>query len=85
LAKALGAGTTVLMRGHGSTVVGRTLRQAVFRAVYAEVNARLQAAAMALGKVNYLTAEEAAAAAAMNDANLDRAWNLWKTKAFEAH
>lgn len=85
LAKVLGSGTTVLMRGHGATVVGRTLRQAVYRAVYAEVNARLQAAAMALGKVNYLTPEEAAAAAALNDANLNRAWDLWTMKALEAH
>jgi HCOMODA/2-hydroxy-3-carboxy-muconic semialdehyde decarboxylase len=84
LAKVLGAGSAVLMRGHGSTAVGKTLRHAVFRAIYTEVNARLQAEAMRLGKVNYLTADEAAAAAAMNDANLNRTWDLWKTKALEA-
>ncbi|MDB5409755.1 MAG: class aldolase/adducin-like protein [Rhodospirillales bacterium] len=85
LAKVLGAGGAVLMRGHGSTVVGQTLRQTVYRAVYAEVNARLQAEALRLGKVNYLTAEEAAAASAMNDSTLNRAWDLWKTKALAAH
>src|SRR6266496_2510699 len=38
LAKTLGQRSTVLMRGHGSTVVGTTLEQAVYRAIYAEVN-----------------------------------------------
>jgi ribulose-5-phosphate 4-epimerase/fuculose-1-phosphate aldolase len=33
----------VLMRGHGSTVVGGSIKQAVYRAVYAELNARYQA------------------------------------------
>ena len=32
----------VLMRGHGSTVVGGSIKQAVYRAVYAEFNARYQ-------------------------------------------
>lgn len=84
VAKVLGAGSAVLMRGHGSTAVGKTLRHAVFRAVYTEVNARLQAEAMRLGKVNYLTDDEAAAAAAMNDANLNRTWDLWKAQALAA-
>ena len=49
----------VLMRGHGVTVVGNTLRQAVFRAVYTEVGARLQAEASRLGPVTFLTPGEA--------------------------
>src|SRR6202041_424810 len=55
LAQSLGQSAAVLMRGHGSTVVGGTLRQAVFRAVYTEVGARLQSEAMRLGPVTYLT------------------------------
>ncbi len=39
-AKSLGQHTSVLMRGHGSTVVGASLRLAVYTAVYLEVNAR---------------------------------------------
>jgi ribulose-5-phosphate 4-epimerase/fuculose-1-phosphate aldolase len=85
LAKVLGPGSAVLMRGHGSTAVGKTLRHAVFRAIYTEVNAKLQAEAMRLGKVNYLTDDEAAAAAAMNDANLNRTWDLWKAQALAAN
>jgi HCOMODA/2-hydroxy-3-carboxy-muconic semialdehyde decarboxylase len=81
LADRLGPAAVVLMRGHGSTVVGRTIRQAVFRAVYTEVNAKLQAEALKLGKPIFLTAEEAAAAAATNDGQVDRAWNLWREAA----
>ena len=78
LARSLGNRSLVVMRGHGSTVVGSSLRQVVFRAVYAEVNARLQTTAMQLGSVNYLTSHEAAAAAASNDGQTGRAWEMWK-------
>jgi ribulose-5-phosphate 4-epimerase/fuculose-1-phosphate aldolase len=77
LAAALGSRSTVLMRGHGSTVVGASLEQAVYRAVYAEVNARLQTQARQLGEVTYLNANEAAKAAAINDTQLPRVWELW--------
>jgi ribulose-5-phosphate 4-epimerase/fuculose-1-phosphate aldolase len=77
LAMALGARSVVLMRGHGSTVVGSSLEQAVYRAIYAEVNARLQLQATQLGEVTYLTAQEASKAARMNDSQLPRAWELW--------
>ncbi|MGA7803952.1 class II aldolase/adducin family protein [Bradyrhizobium sp.] len=77
LAQSLGQGAAVLMRGHGSTVVGNSLRQAVFRAVYTEVGARLQSEAMKLGPVTYLTDDEAASAAATNDTQIDRTWHLW--------
>jgi HCOMODA/2-hydroxy-3-carboxy-muconic semialdehyde decarboxylase len=77
LARTLGERSTVLMRGHGSTIVGSSLEQAVYRAIYAEVNARLQLQAIALGEVTYLNANEAAKAAAANDTQLARAWDLW--------
>jgi HCOMODA/2-hydroxy-3-carboxy-muconic semialdehyde decarboxylase len=77
LARALGVRSTVLMRGHGSTVVGSSLEQAVYRAIYAEVNAKMQLQAMALGEVTYLNANEAAKAAASNDTQLARVWDLW--------
>ncbi len=81
LAHSLGAHPVVLMRGHGATIVGASLQQAVFRAVYTQVNARLQQEALVLGGVNYLTAAEAAKAAAVNDSQVGRAWELWKLKA----
>jgi ribulose-5-phosphate 4-epimerase/fuculose-1-phosphate aldolase len=83
LAKVLGANTVALMRGHGSVTVGTSLPQVVFRAYYAEMNAKLQAEAIKLGAVNYLTPEEAAAAAKTNDALVMRPWELWKRKAMK--
>jgi ribulose-5-phosphate 4-epimerase/fuculose-1-phosphate aldolase len=77
LAAALGPRSTVLMRGHGSTVVGSSLEQAVYRAIYAEVNAKLQIQSMTLGEVTYLNGSEAAKAAATNDTQLSRVWDLW--------
>ena len=81
LARTLGSGAVALMRGHGSTVAGPTLRLAVFRAVYTEVNARVQLQAMQLGAVNYLTEAECAAAAAGVGSQVNRAWNYWKAQA----
>ena len=78
LAAVLGSRSAVLMRGHGSTVVGASLEQAVYRAVYAEVNAKLQIQAMSLGEVTYLNEREAAKAAAINDTQLARVWELWQ-------
>jgi ribulose-5-phosphate 4-epimerase/fuculose-1-phosphate aldolase len=81
LAAVLGDKSVVLMRGHGDVTVGPSVKVAVFRAYYTDVDARLQTQALALGgDVNYLTAEEGAKADAINLAVLDRAWNLWKLR-----
>jgi ribulose-5-phosphate 4-epimerase/fuculose-1-phosphate aldolase len=77
LAQTLGEGVAVLMRGHGSTVVGSSLRQAVFRAVYTEVGARLQTEAMRLGPVTFLSEEETAATTRTIGTQIDRSWFLW--------
>jgi HCOMODA/2-hydroxy-3-carboxy-muconic semialdehyde decarboxylase len=63
--------------------VGPSLQLAVYRAVYTEVNARLQAEAMRLGAVTFLTPAEAAAAAETNAGPnvLTRIWDLWKAEA----
>ncbi|MEO5700349.1 MAG: class II aldolase/adducin family protein [Casimicrobiaceae bacterium] len=82
MVKSLGDAPVVLMRGHGSTAVGPSLHLAVYRAVYTEVNARLQADAMRLGAVNFLTPEESEAAATTNAMPnvLTRIWDLWKSE-----
>jgi len=81
LAAALGSRSLVLMRGHGSTVVGSSVRYAVFNAIYTEKSAALQSEAMRLGAVTYLTRDEARAAAACNAGQIDRSWELWKLAA----
>ncbi len=80
LAKSLGPKAVVLMRGHGVTVTGPTLPEAVYRGVYVDVNARLQLEAIGLGAVNYLTEQEGRATAAANASQIGRAWELWKMK-----
>ena len=61
LAESLGGHAVALMRGHGDVVVGPELRTAVARAVYTEMNARIQLQAVLLaagGRVEYMTEEE---------------------------
>jgi ribulose-5-phosphate 4-epimerase/fuculose-1-phosphate aldolase len=81
LARTLGDKSVVLMRGHGDVTVGPSVRVAVFRAYYTDVNARLQSQAISLGgDINYLTPGEGAKADTVNLAVLDRVWNLWKMR-----
>jgi len=70
----------VLMRGHGATVVGTSLKEAVFRAVYTMVNAQFQPIAMQLGEPIYLAREEAKLADELHHAVLDRPWDYWLQK-----
>jgi HCOMODA/2-hydroxy-3-carboxy-muconic semialdehyde decarboxylase len=81
LAQTLGKAAVVLMRGHGSTAVGKSLREVVWRAVYAEVNARQQVVAMQLGEITFLTDAEIAANAEESPADPHRAWDMWKSRA----
>ena len=79
LATTLSEGSAVLMRGHGATIVGRGLHEAVFRAIYTVANATLQAAAIALGsEITYLSDLEAERSAVTNEAQVERAWALWQ-------
>jgi HCOMODA/2-hydroxy-3-carboxy-muconic semialdehyde decarboxylase len=84
LARSLGNDPVVLMRGHGSTVVGPSLKHAVFRAVYTEVNARLLSEALRLGDVECLSPGEARATMETNEGQLERPWALWKRAADRA-
>jgi HCOMODA/2-hydroxy-3-carboxy-muconic semialdehyde decarboxylase len=80
LAETLGEGAVALMRGHGSVAVGESLRTAVYRAVYTEVNARAQAEALALGEPTYLTRDEGAAADRTVGGQVNRAWGSWSER-----
>ena len=82
LALALGKSAVLLYRGHGHVAVGPSLRVAVFRAYYAEFNARLQARSMALGgSITYIEGEEAVKADQTMQRVDYRPWDLWKSKA----
>src|SRR6201998_1550187 len=81
LAETLGDKPVVLMRGHGDVTVGPSVKMAVFRAYYTDVNAKLQSQAMALGgEVNYLTPGEGEKGDKINFIVIDRIWNLWKMR-----
>ncbi len=74
LAETLGKGSVVLMRGHGNAVAGPDLKTTVFRAIYTEVNARLQMQAVILGgPINFLNEYEQEKAQ-----NVDRPWETWR-------
>jgi ribulose-5-phosphate 4-epimerase/fuculose-1-phosphate aldolase len=82
LAGALGKCNCVLMRGHGMTVVGGSVQEAVFRAIYTEMNARLQLQAMQLeGPIEFLSDEEGRRSTAANAGTLERPWEVWKKAA----
>ena len=80
LAKKLGANPVVLMRGHGETVVGRSVREATVRTLYTHINAKAQAAALALSKnITVLDDAELATNAAENF-DADRPWQNYKQR-----
>jgi len=81
LASTLGDKRVALMRGHGNVVAGPDVRTAVRYAIYTEMNARLQSAAIAIGgPINYISPEEGAARDTA-PSDFARAWELWKNKA----
>ena len=81
LAKTLDKCSCVMMRGHGMTVVGDSIPEVVFRAVYTQMNARLQSAAGQLkGPIEFLTDEDGRRATATNRGTVERPWELWKAK-----
>jgi ribulose-5-phosphate 4-epimerase/fuculose-1-phosphate aldolase len=82
LARTLGKCPAVLMRGHGSTVVAENLPRAVGRAVYLDINARMQIQAISLAgddrPVIYM--DDAEVAANVSWQSYERSWNLWKVR-----
>jgi len=82
LAKAVGKGRSALMRGHGAVVVGTSIRQAIWIAIYLELNAKLQMQAMSMGAIKYLTNGEVDAIIGRQKAfSYNRAWENWCIRA----
>ena len=85
LAASLGAARVVLMRGHGCTIVAESVRVAIYRSVYTELNAKLLQQALVLGpldSIDTLTPGEADATRITNEAQVLRPWTLWKQMAY---
>jgi len=82
LATTLSSHTCVLMRGHGMTVIADSVPEAVFRAIYTEMNARLQLQAAQLeGPIEFLSDEEGRRSTVSNRGTIERPWELWKREA----
>jgi HCOMODA/2-hydroxy-3-carboxy-muconic semialdehyde decarboxylase len=79
LARALGDYWMILLRRHGATLAGRSLRECVFRSIYTCRNAELQARAMAMGSVSTLSVGEAELCRghSLTPRTLGRAWEYW--------
>jgi ribulose-5-phosphate 4-epimerase/fuculose-1-phosphate aldolase len=79
LARALGPHWMVLMRRHGATVAGTSIRELTFRSVFGSENAALQSAAMAHGHVDHLSPGEIklSAAHSVRPPSTNRAWDYW--------
>ncbi|KAK3990988.1 class II aldolase and Adducin N-terminal domain-containing protein [Cladorrhinum sp. PSN332] len=88
----LNGSAVALMRGHGFTVVGESIEEAVFRAIYTEKNARVLTASMAaqdsaratlsfaIGAdpgIYTLNKQEALASNQVIKATVQRPWELW--------
>jgi ribulose-5-phosphate 4-epimerase/fuculose-1-phosphate aldolase len=78
-ARALGAHFMVLLRRHGATLAGRSVRECVFRTIYTTRNAELQLRAMAIGTLTPLSPGEIEKCGAHNlgARGVERAWEYW--------
>jgi ribulose-5-phosphate 4-epimerase/fuculose-1-phosphate aldolase len=79
LARALGDHWMVLLRRHGATLAGRSLRECVFRSIYTCRNAELQSRAMAIGSISTLSPGEAemCGSHSLTPRTLSRVWEYW--------
>ncbi|MCF8476419.1 MAG: class II aldolase/adducin family protein [Pseudolabrys sp.] len=87
LARALGAHWMVLMRRHGVTVAGTSVKDCVFRSVYSSHNAGYQVRAMTLGShVASLSPGETALAGNISGTTtgLTRSWEYWSMRVAKA-
>ena len=86
LADTLGDRSIALMKRHGCVVAGATVQETVMKAIYLQVNARLQLQSMQIGTPDYLTDVEIAACTEMQQSpiSLDRAWEAWCRRAEKA-
>ncbi len=83
LAAALGENTCILMRGHGTTVAGQNVKQAVIAAIYLQLNAQVLTTALLMGDPITMTAGEVAGHGEimMQPSANDRMWEYYCERA----
>ena len=84
LADTLGDKRAVLMRGHGCTVVAKSLRLAIFASIYLEMNAEIQLKSQSLSgdKITFLSAGEIEQIiGSQTSFIIERAWERWARRA----
>ena len=84
MCRTLGDGKIVLMRGHGATIAGYSLEDAVLTSIFLQVNAQIQLDAIGLGgSVEYLSEGEidARRGAENEQAGFSRAWEHFSRRA----
>jgi ribulose-5-phosphate 4-epimerase/fuculose-1-phosphate aldolase len=82
LARALGTHWMVLMRRHGVTVAGTSVRDCVFRSIYSARNAEYQVRSMTIGAVASLSPGETQLAGQITakTTGLTRSWEYWSMR-----
>ena len=83
LAGKLANNPVVLMRGHGETVVGRSVKEAAVRTIYTNLDARAQMAAMALSS-KFVVLDDAELAAFEKEERPDRPWDNYRQRLLKA-
>lgn len=83
LARALGKGTSAILRGHGSVCAADSLAAVCFISIYLAENAKALLATLPHGAPTYLTAGEVEQTAALllSDMPMARAWEYYKARA----
>jgi HCOMODA/2-hydroxy-3-carboxy-muconic semialdehyde decarboxylase len=84
LATRLAGNPVVLMRGHGETVVGRSVKEATVRTLYTNIDARAQAAAGALGPHIVALDDAELATNARENFDADRPWENYRQRMLKA-
>jgi ribulose-5-phosphate 4-epimerase/fuculose-1-phosphate aldolase len=83
LARALGSGTSAILRGHGSVCAAQSLAAVCFVSIYLAENAKVLLATLPHGEPTYLTPGEVDQTGPMllSDLPLERAWAYYAARA----
>ena len=87
LARSMGQGMMVLMRRHGVTVAGTSVKDCVFRSVFSARNAAYQVQALSIGSnIESLSQGEANLAGSISSktTGLTRSWEYWSMRVAKA-